>query len=115
LDYHIYFWTPSIPFNTLCSIPLFSYSVGDRNDTREFNENSQILKFWFIPGSFLGILRIPEDSTRNWWGRVKTSKCAWPYVSMQENFTISHWAFQHNGLDSPEKKSKFWIRAQTPP
>jgi hypothetical protein len=22
---------------------------------------------------FLGILRIPEDSTRNWWGRVKTS------------------------------------------
>jgi hypothetical protein len=44
--------------------------------TREFNENSQILKFWFIPGSFLGflgILRIPEDSTRNWWGRVKTS------------------------------------------
>jgi hypothetical protein len=22
---------------------------------------------------FLGILRNPEDSTRNWWGRVKTS------------------------------------------
>jgi hypothetical protein len=26
----------------------------------------KILKFWFIPG-------IPKDSTRNWWGRVKTS------------------------------------------
>jgi hypothetical protein len=40
------------------------------------NENSQILQFWFIPGlflGFLGILRNPEDSTRNWWGRVKTS------------------------------------------
>jgi hypothetical protein len=23
---------------------------------------------------FLGILRNPEDSTRNWWGRVKTSR-----------------------------------------
>jgi hypothetical protein len=27
---------------------------------------------------FLGILRNPEDSTRNWWGRVKTSCCAPP-------------------------------------
>jgi hypothetical protein len=45
---------------------------------------------WFIPGSFLGflgILRIPEDSTRNWWGRVKTSlglpKDSWEWTGME--------------------------------
>jgi hypothetical protein len=30
------------------------------------NSGSFLVHSWFIPG-------IPEDSTRNWWGRVKTS------------------------------------------
>jgi hypothetical protein len=48
-----------------------------RNEPGMTQENlMKILKF-SNSGSFLGflgILRIPEDSTRNWWGRVKTSK-----------------------------------------
>jgi hypothetical protein len=47
-----------------------------RNEPGMTQENlMKILKF-SNSGSFLGflgILRIPEDSTRNWWGRVKTS------------------------------------------
>jgi hypothetical protein len=47
-----------------------------RNELGMTQENlMKILKF-SNSGSFLGflgILRIPEDSTRNWWGRVKTS------------------------------------------
>jgi hypothetical protein len=48
-----------------------------RNEPGMTQENlMKILKF-SNSGSFLGflgILRIPEDSTRNWWGRVKTSE-----------------------------------------
>jgi hypothetical protein len=47
-----------------------------RNEPGMTQENlMKILKF-SNSGSFLGflgILRNPEDSTRNWWGRVKTS------------------------------------------
>jgi hypothetical protein len=56
-----------------------------RNEPGMTQENlMKILKF-SNSGSFLGflgILRIPEDSTRNWWGRVKTSYlplCDKPY------------------------------------
>jgi hypothetical protein len=48
-----------------------------RNEPGMTQENlMKILKF-SNSGSFLGflgILRNPEDSTRNWWGRVKTLK-----------------------------------------
>jgi hypothetical protein len=50
-----------------------------RNEPGMTQENlMKILKFsnsgLFL--GFLGILRNPEDSTRNWWGRVKTSNIA---------------------------------------
>jgi hypothetical protein len=48
-----------------------------RNEPGMTQENlMKILKF-SNSGSFLGFLgflRNPEDSTRNWWGRVKTSR-----------------------------------------
>ena len=50
---------------------------GTRNDTRESTE----AHYLNIPGSFLvhswdswDSLRIPQESTRNWWGSVKSSK-----------------------------------------
>jgi hypothetical protein len=50
-----------------------------RNEPGMTQENlMKILKFSNSDSflGFLGILRIPEDSTRNWWGRVKTSDFA---------------------------------------
>jgi hypothetical protein len=62
-----------------------------RNEPGMTQENlMKILKF-SNSGSFLGflgILRNPEDSTRNWWGRVKTSKKGYFLCQIQSKTTV---------------------------